>query len=237
MNYVIIYKKLIERAKIRKLAGYVERHHIIPKCIGGLNDNNNIAILTAREHFIAHLLLTKIYPTNPNIILAATMMSVSSRTNQRCNNRLYDWLRRKHAESMRILQKGSGNSQFGTCWISNINEQKCIKISTNEVPIWLESGWIKKRILDFNNYGRWGGKCVICNKIFEGHAIYCSKECKKYGRGAIKKSRFRDELENLCNDYKITNSVKATLLKFGFCGTGKHAVILMNELRNRNLAI
>jgi len=40
---------------------YTERHHIVPKSLGGSNENKNIVVLTAREHFIAHLLLTKMF--------------------------------------------------------------------------------------------------------------------------------------------------------------------------------
>jgi hypothetical protein len=38
---------------------YVEKHHIIPRCIGGSDHRENIVSLTAREHFVCHLLLTK----------------------------------------------------------------------------------------------------------------------------------------------------------------------------------
>jgi hypothetical protein len=38
---------------------YTERHHIVPKSLGGLNDKSNLVYLTAKEHYIAHLLLTK----------------------------------------------------------------------------------------------------------------------------------------------------------------------------------
>lgn len=38
---------------------YTERHHILPRCMGGLNDKNNIAILSFRKHFLAHWLLIK----------------------------------------------------------------------------------------------------------------------------------------------------------------------------------
>lgn len=38
---------------------YKERHHIIPKCIGGTNDEDNLIDLYAHEHFIAHELLAK----------------------------------------------------------------------------------------------------------------------------------------------------------------------------------
>jgi len=53
------YDMIIANAKNREYEGYVERHHIIPRCMGGTNDTENIAELTAREHFLCHWLLTK----------------------------------------------------------------------------------------------------------------------------------------------------------------------------------
>jgi hypothetical protein len=41
------------------VSGVHERHHIIPKSIGGSNSKNNIVYLTFREHFLAHWLLIK----------------------------------------------------------------------------------------------------------------------------------------------------------------------------------
>jgi hypothetical protein len=43
---------------MRTISGYTEKHHVIPKCFGG-NEGNNLVQLTAREHFICHLLLVK----------------------------------------------------------------------------------------------------------------------------------------------------------------------------------
>ena len=40
---------------------YLEKHHIIPKSLGGTNDASNLVKFTARQHYIAHLLLYKIY--------------------------------------------------------------------------------------------------------------------------------------------------------------------------------
>lgn len=57
------YYKIIDRAKGRTLDGYVEHHHIIPRCIGGSDDPENIVRLTAREHYICHWLLTKMAST------------------------------------------------------------------------------------------------------------------------------------------------------------------------------
>jgi hypothetical protein len=46
--------------KSKSLNGnYCEKHHIIPKSLGGSDDFENLVLLTAREHYIAHLLLIK----------------------------------------------------------------------------------------------------------------------------------------------------------------------------------
>jgi hypothetical protein len=57
------YSNLIEKAKSRKLENtiYKESHHIIPKSLGGNNSPSNLVELTLREHYIAHLLLSKMY--------------------------------------------------------------------------------------------------------------------------------------------------------------------------------
>lgn len=43
---------------------YHERHHIVPKCLGGTNEENNLIDLFAREHFEAHRLLALEHPEN-----------------------------------------------------------------------------------------------------------------------------------------------------------------------------
>lgn len=61
--YSLLILKATSRASNRrdanKLLGYSEKHHIIPKCMNGNNDKENLVYLSAREHFICHLLLTK----------------------------------------------------------------------------------------------------------------------------------------------------------------------------------
>lgn len=69
-----IYHELINRAKERKLLGYVERHHIIPRCLGGSDEPSNLVKLTAREHYIAHLLLSRAYPKHYGLALASFRM-------------------------------------------------------------------------------------------------------------------------------------------------------------------
>jgi len=58
-KYTITYYKIINRAKSRTLTGYVEKHHVIPRSLNGNDSPDNLVELTAREHFICHLLLIK----------------------------------------------------------------------------------------------------------------------------------------------------------------------------------
>ena len=53
------YRNIINQASNRATNGYCEKHHILPKSLGGNNTKSNLVSLTAREHFICHWLLTK----------------------------------------------------------------------------------------------------------------------------------------------------------------------------------
>jgi hypothetical protein len=55
------YDSIICRAQGRHLDVYFERHHILPRSLGGGDEETNLVDLTYREHFLVHWLLTKIY--------------------------------------------------------------------------------------------------------------------------------------------------------------------------------
>lgn len=58
---------------------YHERHHILPKCMGGKNNKENLIDLYAREHFIAHKMLAMENPDNPKLIFTYTCMAFMKR--------------------------------------------------------------------------------------------------------------------------------------------------------------
>lgn len=58
-KYTKCYFNIVEKASKQILNGYTEKHHIVPKSLGGSNDEINLVRFTAREHFICHRLLTK----------------------------------------------------------------------------------------------------------------------------------------------------------------------------------
>lgn len=78
MNYSKIYNNLVYQDKLKNRkkdnGEYFEEHHINPKCLGGGDDGDNLVLLTTREHYIAHKLLTKIYPDNRKILMAFHFM-------------------------------------------------------------------------------------------------------------------------------------------------------------------
>jgi hypothetical protein len=72
MNYKKIYDNFIISRKNRVIDEtlYYEKHHILPKSLGGDDSSNNLIKLTAREHYFAHLLLSKF--AGPKMVIALT---------------------------------------------------------------------------------------------------------------------------------------------------------------------
>jgi hypothetical protein len=96
-----IYNKIIDNAKSRSLIGYKERHHIMPRCIGGLDDDQNLVDLTAREHFICHLLLAKIH--NHHGLWSAAWLMSNKKT---VGSRQYEWLKHRFSEEHSNFMRG-----------------------------------------------------------------------------------------------------------------------------------
>ena len=107
MNYFEIYTKLMLKRKTKPaITGYTEKHHIVPKCLGGDDTPSNIVRLTGREHFVAHKLLSKAYPENVKLFFAVYQMSIDGRDRKfRVTAREYESLK----ERFSISQTGDNN--------------------------------------------------------------------------------------------------------------------------------
>ena len=102
MNHLKIYESIINnaksenRVKLRKNQKkfiYYENHHILPRCLGGNNEKENLVLLTAREHFICHKLLTYINPKNRKITLAFFRLSYDNH-NRKISSRDYTYAKK-----------------------------------------------------------------------------------------------------------------------------------------------
>ncbi len=120
MNYKLHYEKLISKAQNRSIlkSEYKEIHHIIPECMDGSNDPHNLIALFPEEHFIAHLLLAKIYPNKKGILYALRLMINGKGTKDqnrkvKINHRSYGWVKTKYSKLMSEEMKGEGNHFYG----------------------------------------------------------------------------------------------------------------------------
>ena len=109
-KYTIAYNNIVSRAKARVLDGYSEKHHIIPKCLGGKDTKENLVKLTAREHFICHRLLVKMVEGKAKfqMIKAVDMMTKKTKCQDRyqITARLFEQLKKEASLAMSVLTKG-----------------------------------------------------------------------------------------------------------------------------------
>lgn len=109
MNYHRMYEQLIEKRRrepLDKSSVYCEKHHFIPKCMGGTNESWNLVYLTAKEHFIAHHLLYLMNPTNISLMSALMAMCANPKGGKRqmlLSARRHGRLREAYAQKKREM--------------------------------------------------------------------------------------------------------------------------------------
>lgn len=134
MDYSRIYTSLIDHSKNRVLDNVTfEKHHILPKCLGGSNDANNICKLTLKEHFFAHLLLVKMYPTSYKLHTALwNMCNVSPKEGKtlryKPSSRIYARIRKDYIETCRGKNHPLYNRKQQASHISKAREGKYKKV-------------------------------------------------------------------------------------------------------------
>jgi len=212
MNYQKIYDDLITKRKNQPIDNeqYSEKHHIIPRSIGGSESLPNIVKLTAREHYVAHLLLTQMFENGSSeqrkMLNAFMMMSLDSWSTERTfhkSSRLYerlkiDWIdanRQKFKEN----QTGTKNSQFGTKWINKDGVDK--KIKESKLPDFLKNGWSVGRTKSQSVIIK---TCKFCGNDFETvNGKYCSISCANSDR------KLSSETKKRISESKIGHIVTA----------------------------
>jgi hypothetical protein len=95
------YNFIINHYKNNPKQGFCELHHIIPKCLGGTNETENLILVPSRAHFILHALLHKSYPENKKIAHAFSMMTVNNKHQKRnFSSRLYELSKKARSEAL-----------------------------------------------------------------------------------------------------------------------------------------
>lgn len=93
---------------------YKERHHIIPKCCNGTNEESNLIDLLPEEHYIAHYFLAKENPDNSKLSFALNCMLTLNKSNNYIKDSInYSEARKLAAEALRKNSKRQNNPMFG----------------------------------------------------------------------------------------------------------------------------
>lgn len=142
------YYSIIQRAQSRTIhPKVVEKHHIIPKSLGGGNGLDNLVKLSPREHYICHLLLTKMCEgrAKQKMVYALwAIMNLSNPYQERkiVKGRLYESLRLAYIQSQREKaglshpnrgkKTGRTKESFTDEWKANISASKKGKPTWNK---------------------------------------------------------------------------------------------------------
>ena len=177
MNYQKIHDDLVEHCKNQVLPKtvYTEKHHIIPRSLGGSDTPDNLVKVTARQHFILHALLFFIAKrsgdteASQKMAHAWNLMRSNPTANKAryINSRLFEAAREDISKRMSVLQSGKKNSQYNTMWITNGYKNKKHP-KDQEIP----EGFWKGRYSNGRKYdpevpyGHERSTCVECNSSF-----------------------------------------------------------------------
>lgn len=136
-KYSKLYLKIIRNAIYRKnIDGYTEKHHIVPKSfrMGGETDKENIAVVTAREHFLLHYLLCKMKtPYQLSMASAFGKMNCDPHGNRYVNSRLYEYYRKN-------IGKLLSENNTGKITIKKNNNTKFI--NKKDLEKYIKEGWV-----------------------------------------------------------------------------------------------
>lgn len=226
MNYKRIYDNIVANRKNNRYNGYTEQHHIVPKSLGGSDSADNLVNLSAKEHFICHLLLTKIYKKDSNeyhkmIFAFLMMLTKSNNQNRYITSKKYEALKVVRVEYLKTLV-GDKNSQHNTMWICNRLENSNRKIKITE-PI--PENWEKGRLLKTNRKCKQCGKVLLKKNLAKRNKIsYCSEECKVAYRienhYKIEHTVLYGKETEFIELYNIHKSINKSLKIMGFVGAG-----------------
>lgn len=137
-KYTKIYHSIISNAKTKNYTDYYEKHHIIPKSLGGRNIKLNIVKLSAREHFICHWLLTKMVDdTNDKYKMANAFSCMLYRQNDnqhrfKITPKVFEIIKKNLSKSKSIKFSGKQNPMYGKKH-SEVSKNKIAEGNKNKV--------------------------------------------------------------------------------------------------------
>lgn len=156
-KYLNWYNNIIKNRQENPIIdGYKELHHIKPRSLGGTNEKNNLIYLTAKEHYICHMLLVEIYSKDnisyQKMLSAFMMMKTRTKNGISVNSRIYENYKKELSKLKKNTGRGSNNNNYGKIWIYNPTLDKNKFIKKEEFEEYEKNGWEKGKCVDLINY-------------------------------------------------------------------------------------
>lgn len=186
---------------------YTETHHIIPRCMGGSDDEENLIDLFPQEHYLAHKLLSEENPDNNSLLTAWFRMCYkngSTGTQDFISPDEYSYLREKYSKKRSEVYAGENNPFYGR----HHSEETKNKIRTTILNT------------KYNNPERW-------TEIHEKRSLAHKNVDTSYQVECMRKA-------NLERDYSgIGEKISATKKKNGSGNNRKNKVKITNGILNK----
>lgn len=199
MNYQKIYDNIINKRTKEKPEGYVEVHHILPKCLGGSDDTENLVALTAREHFIAHWLLSKIHKSSSLSYAFLRMYCIApTQEGQRYipkNSKIYDKAKSDYSKRLKEYYATHGISEETRKRMSNTRKARVTKQSTLEK--------MSKSLTGYNIFEYWDRIVELwISNDYPGY-VRLRKICVKHGLPDIAYQVILNKIKQSTGIYKV----------------------------------
>lgn len=123
---------------------YHETHHILPKCMGGSNEEDNLIDLFAKEHFEAHRLLALENPENEKIIYAWWCMSTMQNKymeRYKITAEEYEEIKIQYSQLMKEKMIGNNNPMYNRSWWNKNTPQEKIDEWKNNMSNAIKEKW------------------------------------------------------------------------------------------------
>lgn len=231
MNYANIYYRIIENAKLNPRTGYTEVHHIIPKSIGGTDDVDNLVTLSAKEHFVCHRLLTKMFvgKQKSKMVYAAWAMTTLKNEYQKrykINSRVYAVLREEYAKEVSERSRGKPGKQH-----TEETKQKMSEIAKNRGSTYTRTPEHNER-MSLSMIGKNLGKKRTLEQRVEQSRCQTGRKRKSHSIETREKisNTLKGRKTGPCSDSRKENISKA--LK-GKTRTPEHASNISKALKGR----
>lgn len=214
-NEIIVKAKLENRIKLKKnhiFYVYYENHHIIPKCLGGKNEHENLVLLTAKEHYMCHKILTYIYPNNRSIACAFYRMTFDKKGHVKISARNYAYAKELYCRipMTEETKKKIGLKSKNRTHVCSEKTKKQMRDNNlgSKNPMYGKIGWKKGLHLSENEKSHLS-KLYLGKTFEEIHGFKKSEEIKKKisvklkgkNKGKLRSKKTKEILSNTSKKY------------------------------------